>query len=98
MDEPDAYSSPGSPLPNIAHFRAHGITSLRVHCAADLVCSHSKVMTFDELRLADDAVLISVPRVRRFVCTRCGNRKVQVRPEWPPNKASGPFYSPSMGG
>ena len=69
---------------------------LRVYCAADLVCSHSRVMTFDELRLADDAVLINGARVRRFVCTRCGRRKVQVRPEWPPNDASEPFYSPAM--
>jgi hypothetical protein len=96
MEDDVAYSPPGSALPNVAHFREHGITSLGVHCAADLVCSHSRVMTFDELRLADDAVLINVPRVRRFVCTRCGRREVQVRPEWPPNNASEPFCSPAM--
>jgi hypothetical protein len=53
MEEAAAYCRPESPLPNIAHFRAHGVTSLRVFCAADLTCSHSKVMTFDELRLAE---------------------------------------------
>ena len=98
MNEGDAYCPPGMPLPKVAHFRAHGVTALRVHCSADQVCVHSRAMTFDELRLADDAVLVNVPRVRRFVCTRCGRRKVQVRPEWPGQKASGPFYSPAMSG
>jgi hypothetical protein len=30
MDEADAYAPPGSPLPTVAHDRAHGITSLIV--------------------------------------------------------------------
>jgi hypothetical protein len=53
-------------------------------------------MAFDELRLADDHVIIRVARQRRFVCTSCGSRKVQVRPEWPAHKATEPFYSPAM--
>jgi hypothetical protein len=52
MEEAEAYCPPGAPPPNVAHDRRHGITSLRVYCAADLVCAHSKEMTFDELRLA----------------------------------------------
>jgi hypothetical protein len=44
-------------------------------------------MTFEELRLADEDVIIHVARFRRFVCTRCGSRKVQVRPEWPGHKS-----------
>jgi hypothetical protein len=53
-------------------------------------------MTSDELHLTDDDVIICVARQRRFVCTCCGSRKVQVRPEWPVHKATGPFYSPAM--
>jgi hypothetical protein len=98
MEEPDTYTPPGAPLPNVAQVRALGVRSVRVFCAADLVCAHSKEMTFDELRLANDDVIIRVARQRRFVCTCCGSRKVQVRPEWPPHKATGPFCGPAMWG
>jgi hypothetical protein len=88
MEESEAYTPPGAGLPTIAHDRGHGITSLRVYCAAGLVCPNSRVFTFDELRLSDDMVMIHIPRVRRFVCTQCGSRKVQIRSIWPDRKAS----------
>ncbi|MEA2859970.1 MAG: hypothetical protein QOC72_2009 [Methylobacteriaceae bacterium] len=98
MDETDAYTPPGAPLPSVAQVRALGVRSVRVFCAADLVCAHSRQMTFGELRLTDDDVIVRAARQRRFVCTCCGSRKVQVRPEWPAHKATGPFYSPAMDG
>jgi hypothetical protein len=97
MEEAEAYSPPGAGLPTVAHDRGHGIKSLRVHCAAGLVCPNSKVFTFEELQLTDEMVLLHIPRFRRFVCSKCGSRKVQVRSVWPERKPSGPFYSPAMG-
>jgi hypothetical protein len=85
------------PLPTVAHDRGHGITSIRIYCAAGLVCPHWRVFTFDELNVPDKMPVIHIPRVRHFVCTKCGSRKVQVRSEWPARKPTGPFYSPSMG-
>lgn len=79
MDEADTYSPPGLPLPTVAHDRGHGITSLRVYCAAGLVCPHSRVFTFDQLQLTDDMTMIHIPRYRRFVCTQCGSLKVTIR-------------------
>jgi hypothetical protein len=37
MKEAEAYSPPGVGLPNVAHDRGHGITSILVYCAADLL-------------------------------------------------------------
>jgi hypothetical protein len=98
MDEAEAYNPPGLPLPTVAHDRGHEITSLRVYCAAGLVCPHSRVFTFDELSLPDDMTMTHIPRYRRFVCTQCGSRKVTIRSVWPDRKPTGPFYSPSMSG
>jgi hypothetical protein len=89
MEEAEAYSPPGMPLPTVAQIRALGVRSVRVFCAADLVCAHSKEMAFEELRLAEDEVIIHLARRRHFVCTCCGSRKVQVRPEWPAHRTSG---------
>jgi hypothetical protein len=53
--------------------------------------------TFDELRVPDELPVIYIPRVRRFVCTKCGSRKVQVRSEWPQRKrGGGSFFSPEF--
>jgi hypothetical protein len=98
MEEPNAYSPPGMPLPTVAHDRGHGITAVRVYCAAGLVCPHWKVFTFDELGVPDHLPVIHIPRHRRFVCTHCGSRKVTIRSVWPERRASGPFFSQSMPG
>jgi hypothetical protein len=63
MDEAEAYM--GLPLPTVGHDRGHEITSLRVYCAAGLVCPHSRVFTFDELSLRDDMIMMHIPRYRR---------------------------------
>ena len=75
MDEAEAYGPPRLPLPTAAHDRGHGITSLRVYCAAGLVCSNWKVFTFDELHLTNDMTMMHIPRYRRFVCTHAESRK-----------------------
>lgn len=98
MEEADLYCPPGVPLPTVAHDRGHGITSLRVYCAAGLVCVHWKDFSFEELRLTDEMIMLHIPHLRRFVCTKCGSRKVTIRSNWPARKPAGPFYSPCMDG
>jgi hypothetical protein len=95
-DPCDKYEPPGSPLPNVAHDRAHGITSLIVYCSVGIVFPHSKEFSFDELQLPGDMVMIHIPRFRRFVCTRMRKSRVQIRSVWPSRMPSGPFYSPAM--
>jgi hypothetical protein len=41
---------------------AMGSTSVRVYCAAGLVCPNSKVFTFDELQLTDDMIMMHILR------------------------------------
>jgi hypothetical protein len=55
--EAEVYCPPGAPLPNIAHDRGHGITSIRVYCEG-LYCPHWRVFTFDELGVPDDLPVI----------------------------------------
>jgi hypothetical protein len=90
-EPPGVYTPPGTGLPTVAHDRDHGITSIRVYCEG-LYCPHWRVFTFNELKVPNDLPVIHIPRVRRFVCTKCGSRKVQVRSEWPERKSVGPFY------
>jgi hypothetical protein len=71
------------------------ITSIRVYCEG-LYCPHWRVFTFDALAMPDELPVIHISRVRRFVCSKCGSRKVQARSIWPDRKPTGPFYSPSM--
>ncbi len=63
--------------------RGHGVKAVRVHCEG-LYCGHSGEVPLDRLALADDLPVIHIPRYRRFVCMRCGCRKVNVRSVWPP--------------
>jgi len=55
------YNPPGMPLPTVAHDRGHGITSVRVFCAAGLICSNYKVFTFDELDVPDEMPILHFP-------------------------------------
>jgi hypothetical protein len=93
----ETYTPPGLPLPTVAHDRGHGITAVTVYCEG-LYCSNSRAFTFDALMVPDEMPVIHIPRFRRFVCVKCGSRKVQIRSIWPQRTPSGPFYSPSMGG
>jgi hypothetical protein len=68
MQDANAFLRP-APLPNVAYDRAHGITSLRVYCAAGVVCADWKDFSFDELQLADDVIMIHIPRFRHFACS-----------------------------
>jgi hypothetical protein len=69
------------PPPSIAHFRGHGVTRVRVHCVG--ACGHCGVIDLDGLLLDDATPFVQIPRRRPFVCSGCGNRRVQVMPDWP---------------
>ena len=94
MEEADAYSPPGMPLPNVAHDSV--TASLYRVYRKDVYCPQSRAFSFDELAVPDELPVIHIPRVRRFVCSKYGSRKVAIRSEWPDGKPTGPFYSPSM--
>jgi hypothetical protein len=68
-------------LPIIAHLKGHGLEGLFVTCA-HATCMHATAFTFDALGLADGVQFPSIVRRRRFVCMRCGSRRVSVSPDW----------------
>ena len=71
------------PLPTIAMAKAQGINKIRVWCE-DIVCFHSEVFEMEQFGLPDDTPVIHIPKYRRFVCSRCGGRRISVRFERPP--------------
>lgn len=74
--------------PTIAHLKGRGLEGLFVTCA-NAACQHSVPFTFAALDLADDVQFPSIVQRRRFVCTQCGARHVNVMPDWRTHNASG---------
>ena len=68
----------------IANARKEGITRFRVWCEKPRGCFHNAVMEWDVLGLPDDTDTMRITRLRKFRCTRCGNREVSIRFERPP--------------
>jgi hypothetical protein len=52
--------------------------------------------SFDELAVPDQMPVIDIPRFRRFVCSKCGSRKVQIKSVWSERKAGSTLYSPAF--
>jgi len=48
----------------------------RVECSTR--CHHTKRVEFDALGLPDDTVFLDIPKLRRFVCEKCGGREATV--------------------
>jgi hypothetical protein len=67
----------------------------RLHARRALCLELFRVPKRGEASAAD---CYDIPRVRRFVCTQCGSRKVTIRSVWTKRKPGGPFYSSSMCG
>jgi len=71
------------PPVTLGHIRGHGCRDLLVYCGA-INCSHHIVMSADRF---DDDVPIR-PLGTRMVCSRCGHRGADVRPDWRPHVAA----------
>jgi hypothetical protein len=67
--------------PTIAHLKTHGLKGLFVTCS-NAACLHSAPFTFAALDLEDEVQFPAIARSRRFVCSRCGARTVNVMPDW----------------
>lgn len=68
--------------PTIADLRAEGIGGARMWCL-NRACQHYGVVPFEAIQLPAGFNFIDLPKTRRFVCTECGAREVQVMPDWP---------------
>jgi hypothetical protein len=69
---------------SFAEMREQGVRGLLMYCA-DYTCSHSTAISGD--RWPDDARLSDIEP--RFVCTVCGKRGADVRPDFNWNKGAG---------
>src|SRR5262245_10181338 len=69
-------------LPNLDHYRGHGIDRARAWCSAR-GCIHEGVVTFAELEAhgASGSTKLK-PLGARFRCTVCGGLGADVRPDW----------------
>jgi hypothetical protein len=65
--------------PTIAHLKGH--EGLFVTCA-NAACQHSAPFTFGALGLPDELQFPSIASCRRFVCSQCGARAVNIMPDW----------------
>jgi hypothetical protein len=65
------------PFPTVGDSRHLGMTGFRVECSAQH-CHHEKRVEFDALGLPDDTVFLDIPKLRRFVCEKCGDREATV--------------------
>ena len=68
--------------PTIGFLRAQGVTRFRVSCS-EVNCGHGADLMLDTLGLSDDTPFPSIARWRRWKCSHCGSRKVNVMPRWP---------------
>lgn len=73
-----AYTGPPA---TIADMRRIGVSAFIIECAA-LYCYHQARMEFDALGLPDELSSLDITKHRRFVCTKCGARKVTVHACW----------------
>jgi hypothetical protein len=69
-------------LPDIAHYRGHGIDRITAWCLTPF-CYHQGKVTFDELAAhgaGDTTKLLAVkPRLK---CTKCGGQHADLQPDW----------------
>jgi len=64
----------------VGHIRGHGCRDLLVYCSV-IGCNHHAVMSGDRF---EDSTPIR-PLGARMVCSSCGHRGADVRPDWRPH-------------
>jgi hypothetical protein len=68
--------------------RRIGVSAVIIECARPY-CYHQARFTFDTLALPDELSSLDITRHRRFVCTKCGARKVTAYACWADYSALG---------
>jgi hypothetical protein len=77
----------------LGHIRGHGCRDLLVYCAS-IQCNHRTKLCADHL--PDETPIRALGT--RMVCTRCGHRGADVRPDWSPHMAPlRPGMGPGLG-
>jgi len=74
-------TSPES-LPDIAHYRSHGINRITAWCLTPF-CFHQSKITFERLArygVRETTKLLHIqPRLK---CTKCGRQRAELQPDW----------------
>jgi hypothetical protein len=69
-------------LPDLAHYRGHGIDRVTAWCLTPL-CHHQETLSFGELAAygASDTTKLwdLLPRLK---CTKCGRQYADLQPDW----------------
>ena len=69
-------------LPDVAHFKGHGIEGVKVWCHTPL-CYHQRIFSFSELErygVRDTTRVWDL--LPHLTCTRCGERSADLQPDW----------------
>src|SRR6266567_8811936 len=69
-------------LPDIGHYRSHGIDRITAWCLTPFCC-HQGTVTFDELAAHGAGEMTKLLAVKpRLKCTRCGGQHADLQPDW----------------
>ena len=82
LNDAHAKGPPALPPPTIGMLRNQGVTLFYVSCTASN-CLHGANVQLDALDLPYDMPFPEVRYRRRWICAKCGGRKVSVMPRWP---------------
>jgi hypothetical protein len=75
------HSTYTGPPATITDLRRIGLSAFNIECA-ELYCYHQARIEFDTPGLPDELSTLDATKHRRFVCTKCGARKVTVHACW----------------
>ena len=81
-------------LPDLAHYRGHGIDRIRAWCLTPFCC-HKGALTFEQLTAygaRDTTKLLALKS--RLKCTKCGARYADLQPDWS-QRSAGPVAQSS---
>ena len=74
------------PPATIAGLRTNGVTGARVRCTRE-GCHRLTIVAFDAMGLSEAMPFPLIATAKRWVCSGCGGRAVEVMPDWPDPRA-----------
>ncbi len=74
-------AGPTEPPPTIAAPKTISLTGIHVTCPR-ANCRRSKPMTWEQLALPDDLLFPRVVEKKRFACSACNGKAVNITPDW----------------